>query len=81
MTTLDVDRSDKSEQEVMEELIERVLDGELEYISSIREISSTPWGDPKSYYTGGKFTHIFAMVDVSYATPEGVGFWIKSQLY
>lgn len=65
MTTLEVDRKDKSEDEVKEEIIDRVLSGELDYINSIREISSTPWGSPKSYYTGGKFSHVFAMVDVS----------------
>lgn len=62
--SLEVDRSDKSEQEVMDDLIERVLSGELNHINSIRKISSSPWGSPKSYYTGGKFTHVLAMVDV-----------------
>lgn len=63
-TTLEVDRSDKSEDEVKQEVINRVLNGELGFINSIREISSSPWGSPKSYYMGGKFSHVLAMVDV-----------------
>lgn len=59
---LTIDRSGKSEQEVMDELIERVLSGELDYINSIRKVSSSPWSEPNTYYMGGKFTHVFAMV-------------------
>lgn len=63
-STLEIDRSMKTENEVMEKVIREVLSGELPYIDSIRKVSESPWGEPTTFYTGGKFTHIFAMVDV-----------------
>lgn len=62
--TLEIDLSDKSEEEVKQELIDRVLAGELFHINSIREIPESPWGPLTTYYNSGKFSYMFAMVDV-----------------
>jgi len=57
-----INEIEKEREKVKEEVLNRVFQGE--FLSSIEEISDTPWGEPHSWYTpsGNKFSHRFAMV-------------------
>lgn len=66
MESIEVDISGKSEDEVMEEVLNEIF-GNSPYFGggteSIEPAEGTDWGEPNNWYTSPKFKHRYATID------------------